>query len=205
MSAPEEPGSEPIRIVIAEDEAIIRLDLREILEEEGYLVVGECGRGDEAVELVSTLRPDVAILDVKMPGMDGISAAQILSERRLCAVVLLTAFSQRDLIQSASNAGVLAYLVKPFQAEDLVPAIEVAKRSFEKLNSLVDGSEALKQQLEDRKRIDRAKAVLMNEFEFNEAGAFRYLQRQAMDHRVSSREIAERILDGSLTPTLGQQ
>ena len=173
MSAPEEPGSEPIRIVIAEDEAIIRLDLREILEEEGYLVVGECGRGDEAVELVSTLRPDVAILDVKMPGMDGISAAQILSERRLCAVVLLTAFSQRDLIQSASNAGVLAYLVKPFQAEDLVPAIEVAKRSFEKLNSLVDGSEALKQQLEDRKRIDRAKAVLMNEFEFNEAGAFR--------------------------------
>ena len=148
-----------LRVVIAEDEAIIRMDLRETLEEEGYDVVGETGRGDEAVELVRTLQPDLAVLDVKMPGMDGLEAAGIITDEKLCGVLILTAFSQREVIEQARDAGALAYLVKPFQKSDLVPAIEVAIGRFRELRNLTGEIDALGEQLEARKTIDRAKGA----------------------------------------------
>jgi response regulator NasT len=149
-----------IRVVIAEDEAIIRLDLKETLEEEGYDVVGETGRGDKAVELVRELRPDIAILDIKMPGMDGIEAARHITKDRICGVLVLTAFSQREVIEEARDAGALAYLVKPFQKTDLIPAIEVAIGRFREMQALNGEVDALEEQLEARKSIDRAKGIL---------------------------------------------
>ena len=149
-----------IRVVIAEDEAIIRLDLKETLEEEGYDVVGETGRGDKAVELVRELRPDIAILDIKMPGMDGIEAARHITKDRICGVLVLTAFSQREVIEEARDAGALAYLVKPFQKTDLIPAIEVAIGRFREMQALNGEVDALEEQLETRKSIDRAKGIL---------------------------------------------
>ncbi|MUH52612.1 MAG: response regulator, partial [Actinobacteria bacterium] len=149
-----------IRVVIAEDEAIIRLDLKETLEEEGYDVVGETGRGDKAVELVRELRPDLAILDIKMPGMDGLAAAALINAERLCGVLILTAFSQREIIEQARDSGALAYLVKPYQKSDLIPAIEVAIGRFRELQSLSGEVDALEEQLESRKIIDRAKGIL---------------------------------------------
>ncbi|MFV2039477.1 MAG: ANTAR domain-containing response regulator, partial [Acidimicrobiales bacterium] len=148
---PPQTEQQPTRIVIAEDEAIIRLDLRESLEEEGYVVVGETGRGDEAVEMVRSFRPEVAILDIKMPGLDGISAAREINSERLAAVLLLTAFSQRDLIQQASEAGALAYLVKPFQRSELVPAIEIALGRFRELKAIEGEAIELQDRLESRK------------------------------------------------------
>ena len=188
------------RVVIAEDEAIIRMDLREILEEEEYEVVGECGRGDEAVTMVRDLRPDVAVFDVKMPGLDGIAAARELVDDRVCPVVLLTAFSQRELIEEARDAGVMAYLVKPFQREDLVPAIELARGRFAELKALVDQTETLEEQLAVRRLVDRARSRLIDEHSMSESAAFEFLQRTAMNTRVSLRSVAESVISGDLTP-----
>ncbi len=189
-----------LRVVIAEDEAIIRMDLRETLEEEGYEVVGETGRGDEAVELVRTLMPDLAILDVKMPGMDGLAAAEVLSREKLCGVLVLTAFSQREIIEQARDAGALAFLVKPFQKSDLIPAIEVAIGRFRELRNLTGEIDALGEQLESRKLVDRAKGILIDDCQMRESDAFSFIQRTAMSERCRMRDVADRIIDGSLRP-----
>ena len=188
-------------IVIAEDEAIIRLDLRELLEEEGYSVVGEAGRGDQAVELVRNLRPDVVILDVKMPGMDGIEAAKRISSEAICAVLMLTAFSQREVVEQARDAGALAYLVKPFQKNDLVPAIELAIARFSETKALAAEVSELTERLEVRKVIDRAKGMLIDEHGLKEADAFAFIQKTAMSKRVSMRAIAESVLKGETVPS----
>ncbi|MEK9884910.1 MAG: ANTAR domain-containing response regulator [Ilumatobacteraceae bacterium] len=189
-----------IRVVIAEDEAIIRMDLRETLEEEGYEVVGETGRGDEVVDLVRNLQPDLAVLDVKMPGADGLSAAATITEEKLCAVLMLTAFSQREIIEQARDAGALAFLVKPFQRSDLVPAIEVAIGRFRELRDLTGEIDALGEQLAARKIVDRAKGILIDECALSEADAFSFIQRTAMTERVRMRDVADRIIDGELRP-----
>jgi AmiR/NasT family two-component response regulator len=190
----------PLRVVIAEDEAIIRMDLRETLEEEGYEVVGETGRGDQAVELVRALQPDLAILDIKMPGMDGVEAARIINGEKVCGVLMLTAFSQREVVEEARDAGALAFLVKPFQKSDLIPAIEVAMGRFRELRALTGEIDALGEQLEARKFIERAKGVLMDEAGMSENEAFGFIQRTAMSERTRMRDVADRILDGSLRP-----
>jgi response regulator NasT len=186
--------------VIAEDEAIVRLDLKEIMEEEGYEVVGETGRGDEAVELVRQHRPDLAILDVKMPGADGLTAAREINAERLCAVLILTAFSQRDLIEQARNAGALAYLVKPFQKSELLPAIEMALGRFAEMKALDDQVKSLEESLEVRKAVDRAKGVLMDELSWKEHESFSWIQKTAMRERVKMIEIAERVIHQGLRP-----
>jgi len=190
----------PLRVVIAEDEAIIRMDLRETLEEEGYEVIGETGRGDQAIELVRGLLPDLAILDIKMPGMDGLEAARIINGEKICGVLMLTAFSQREVVEQARDAGALAFLVKPFQKSDLIPAIEVAMGRFRELRSLSGEIDALGEQLESRKVIDRAKGLLMDELSISETDAFGFIQRTAMSERTRMRDVADRILDGSLRP-----
>ncbi len=189
-----------VRVVIAEDEAIIRLDLKETLEEEGYEVVGETGRGDEAVNLVRELQPDLAILDIKMPGMDGIAAAREISSGRKAAVLILTAFSQRDLVQQATDAGAMYYLVKPFQKSALVPAIEIALGRFAEFKALEQESEELKEQLATRRLVHRAQGLLQDEVGLSEADAFSFIQRTAMSQRVKMRIIAEQILAGELRP-----
>jgi response regulator NasT len=188
------------RVVVAEDEAIIRLDLKETLEEEGYTVVGETGRGDEAVRLVRELEPDIAILDIKMPGLDGLAAAREIAGERRAAVLILTAFSQRDLIEQARDAGALAYLVKPFERTELVPAVEVALGRFRELRALADQTASLEEQLETRKIVDRAKGKLMDEFGLNESSAFTFIQRKAMSERVTMRDVSQRIIDGEVKP-----
>ena len=190
----------PVRVVIAEDEAIVRLDLKEIMEEEGYEVVGETGRGDEAVELVRQHRPDLAILDVKMPGADGLTAAREINAERLCAVLILTAFSQRDLIEQARNAGALAYLVKPFQKSELLPAIEMALGRFAEMKALDEQVKSLEESLEVRKAVDRAKGVLMDELGWKENDSFSWIQKTAMRERVKMLEIAERVIHQGLRP-----
>src|SRR5688500_1240820 len=163
-----------VRVVIAEDEAIVRLDLKEILEEEGYDVVGETGRGDEAVKLVRELGPDLAILDIKMPGQDGLTAAREITAEQRAAVLILTAFSQRNLIEEARDAGVLAYLIKPFQRSELIPAIEVALGRFREMKSLESEVKGLEEQLETRKVVDRAKGMLMDQHGMSENDAFSF-------------------------------
>ncbi len=189
-----------IRIVLAEDEAIIRLDLRESLQEEGYEVVGDVGRGDKAVEMVEALRPDVAIFDIKMPGMSGLEAAKIVSDKKICPVVMLTAFSQREIIEQARDAGALAYLVKPFQKTDLVPAIELAIARFAELKSLSGEVAALGAQLEIRKLVDRAKGVLIDKHQMSESDAFTFIQSKAMSQRMKMGDVAEQIIAGKLHP-----
>jgi two-component system, response regulator PdtaR len=195
------------RVVIAEDEAIIRLDLKEILEAEGYDVVGETGRGDEAVDLVTAQSPDLAILDVKMPGLDGIEAARRITADKKVAVLILTAFSQRNLIEDARDAGVSAYLVKPFQRSELVPAIEVALARFEEFRAIeeehtrLSGQVAsLEDKLETTKLVNRAKGVLMDSHGLAEAEAFSFIQKTAMSRRAPMRDIAQEIIDGKLAP-----
>lgn len=190
----------PTRVVIAEDEAIIRLDLKELLEEEGYEVVGETGRGDEAVELVRTLEPDLAILDIKMPGLDGLSAARHIAGERLAAVLILTAFSQRDLVEQARDAGAMSYIVKPFQKSDLIPAIEVALGRHAELKSLESEVGDLAERLEARKVIDRAKGILMDQHGKSEQEAWRFLQTQAMNRREKVHEIARLVVEEDLAP-----
>jgi AmiR/NasT family two-component response regulator len=189
-----------VRVVIAEDEAIVRLDLKEILEEEGYDVVGETGRGDEAVKLVQELAPDLAILDIKMPGQDGLSAAREITSQQSAAVLILTAFSQRNLIEEARDAGVLAYLIKPFQRSELIPAIEVALGRFNEMRALRAEVDNLEEQLETRRFLDRAKGVLMDECGLKEADAFSFIQRSAMEKRVRMKAIAEQVITGDLRP-----
>ncbi|HPU40177.1 MAG TPA: response regulator [Microthrixaceae bacterium] len=191
----------PTKVVVAEDEAIIRMDLRELLQEEGYEVVGECGRGDEAVRLVRELRPDIALLDIKMPGMDGISAAREISADRLAAVVLVTAFSQRELIEEAGDAGVHGYVVKPFERHDLVPAIEVAISRFRAESLLVEQVASAEDRLDARKVIDRAKGVLMDAHSLSESDAYAFIQKAAMKDRRQMRDVAQEVLDGALAPT----
>jgi two-component system, response regulator PdtaR len=187
-----------VRIVIAEDEALIRLDLKETLEEEGYEVVGAVGRGDEAVELVKELHPDLAILDIKMPGMDGIAAAREITGARRAAVLILTAFSQRDLVEQARDAGAFSYLVKPFQKSDLVPAIEVALGRFADLRAMEAEVEGTKERLETQKVVSRAKGLLMDRDKLSEADAFSFIQKTAMQHRAKMRTVAQQIVDGTL-------
>jgi len=189
-----------IRVVIAEDEAIIRLDLKETLEEEGYDVVGETGRGDKAVDLVRELKQDLAILDIKMPGMDGLEAARLITKDRICGVLVLTAFSQREVIEEARDAGALAYLVKPFQKSDLIPAIEVAIGRFREMQALNGEVEVLGEQLEARKSIDRAKGVLIDTHKMSESDAYGFIQRGAMNHRTTMKAVADMIVSGELSP-----
>jgi two-component system, response regulator PdtaR len=193
-----------VRVVIAEDEAIVRLDLKEIMEEEGYEIVGETGRGDEAVELVRAQKPDLVILDIKMPGADGLTAAREISAERLCAVLILTAFSQRDLIEQARNAGALAYLVKPFQKSELLPAIEMAIGRFSEMKALDEQVRTLEERLETRTAIDRAKGILMDEFDWRENRAFTWIRSRAMHDRTTMLEVANRVIEGDLRPDPGE-
>jgi AmiR/NasT family two-component response regulator len=188
------------RVLIAEDEALIRLDLREMLQEEGYDVCGEAGDGATAVTLARELRPDLVVLDVKMPVMDGISAAEQIVAERIAPVVMLTAFSQRDLVERAREAGAMAYLVKPFQKKDLVPAVEMAVSRFAELVALEKEVGDLTGRLEARKLVDRAKAVLQTEHGLSEPDAFRWIQRTSMDNRQSMRAVAQAVLEGTNRP-----
>jgi AmiR/NasT family two-component response regulator len=190
----------PLRVLIAEDEALIRLDLREMLEEEGFEVVGEAADGEQAVGLAKELTPDLVICDVKMPKMDGIAAAAQISEARIAPVVMLTAFSQRDLVERARDAGAMAYLVKPFQKRDLLPAIEMATSRFAEIRALEAEVSGLKERLEARKIIERAKGTLMTQHGLTEPEAFRWIQRAAMDNRTSMRAVAELVLSGQAAP-----
>jgi response regulator NasT len=185
-----------MRVLIAEDEALIRLDLREMLEEEGFDVVGEAADGEQAVALATQLKPDLVICDVKMPKMDGIAAAAQITEARIAPVVMLTAFSQRDLIERARDAGAMAYLVKPFQKRDLLPAIEMATSRFAEIRALEAEVTGLRERLEARKLIERAKGALMTKHGLSEPEAFRWIQRAAMDNRTSMRTVAELVLAG---------
>ena len=186
-----------LRVVVAEDEALIRMDLVEMLGEQGYVVVGQCGDGASAVRLATELRPDLTILDVKMPVLDGLSAAEQIVAARLSAVVILTAFSQRDLIERAREAGVMAYLVKPFESKDLVPAIEMAVSRFGELTALEREVGDLHGRLEARKLVDRAKSVLQTDHGLSEPEAFRYVQRRSMDERRSMRAVAQEVIDAA--------
>ncbi|MFD3625881.1 ANTAR domain-containing response regulator [Streptomyces sp. NPDC058698] len=208
MSAPEPPQPVDVpdddkshvppmttRVVIAEDEALIRLDLKEMLEEEGYTVVGEAGDGEQAVELAREHRPDLVILDVKMPKLDGISAAEKIAEESIAPVLMLTAFSQRDLVERARDAGAMAYLVKPFSKSDVVPAIEMAVSRFTELKELEREVADLSLRLETRKLVDRAKSVLQTQYGLTEPAAFRWIQKTSMDRRMSMQQVAQAVID----------
>jgi len=182
------------RVVVAEDEAIIRLDLKEMLEEEGFEVVGEAADGDAAVRLAHEQRPHLVIMDIKMPGLDGLHAAERITEQDLAAVLILTAFSQRELVHRAAEAGAMGYVVKPFQKSDLMPAIEIALARYSQLSALKKETASVSEQLAVRKLVDRAKGVLMDRDGMSEADAFRFLQKRAMDERRSLRAVAEEIL-----------
>ena len=191
------------RVVIAEDEAIVRLDLKEILVSAGYEVVGETGRGDEAVQLVEEHQPDLAVLDIKMPGMDGLRAArEITTRHRQVAVLLLTAFSQRDLIEEARDSGVSAYLIKPFQPRELLPAIEnvLAKARQEWAIEEEHSSDGAEDKIATRRLVDEAKAILMDRDDLPENEAFSFIQRTAMQTRAKMRDVAQQVVDGTLTP-----
>ncbi len=182
------------RVLIAEDEALIRLDLKEMLEEEGYDVVAEVGDGQQAVDRAAELRPDLVILDIQMPVLDGLSAAERIAGELIAPVIVLTAFSQRDLVERARDAGAMAYLVKPFNKNDLVPAIEVARARFAEMSALDSEVRSLEDRLEARKSIEKAKGKLMTDQGMTEAEAFRHIQRTAMNERTSMKALADRIL-----------
>jgi response regulator NasT len=183
------------RVVIAEDEALIRLDLKEMLEEEGYAVVGEAGDGETAVKLAEEHRPDLVILDVKMPILDGISAAERIAKERLAPVLMLTAFSQRELVERARDAGAMAYLVKPFSKSDVVPAIEMAVSRFTEMRALDAEIADLSLRLETRKLVDRAKSVLQTKYGLSEPAAFRWIQKTSMDRRMTMQAVAQAVID----------
>ena len=183
------------RVVVAEDEALIRMDLVEMLGEQGYDVVGEAGDGQTAVELVEQLRPDLCIFDVKMPVLDGISAAEKVAKARWAPVLMLTAFSQRELVERARDAGAMAYLVKPFAKHDLLPAIEMAVSRFGELTMLEAEVADLTERLETRKAVERAKSMLMEQLSLSEPEAFRWIQKTAMDLRLSMRQVADGVVE----------
>jgi response regulator NasT len=194
-SDPDPAGAPPCRVVIAEDEALIRLDLAEMLRDEGYQVVGEAGDGQEAVDLAEALRPDLVIMDVKMPRRDGIDAAAEIAAKRIAPIVILTAFSQRDLVEKARDAGAMAYLVKPFSISDLIPAIEVALSRFAEITELEREVADLGERLETRKLVERAKGLLQARHAMTEPEAFSWMQRAAMDRRTSMKRVAEVVLE----------
>jgi two-component system, response regulator PdtaR len=189
-----------LRVLVVEDEALIRLDLTEMLTEEGYAIAGEAGDGEQAVELARSLLPDLVIMDVKMPKVDGIAAAALIVEERIAPVVMLTAFSQRDLIEQARDAGAMAYLVKPFARHELVPAIELAVSRFAERRALEDEVATLTDRLETRKLVDRAKGLLMTRQRMSEPEAFRWIQRTAMDRRTTMKAVAEAVVGGLDAP-----
>ncbi len=201
MSAAYESGSR--RVVIAEDEALIRMDLAEMLAEEGYDVVGQAEDGEKAVALAQELAPDLVILDIKMPRLDGIAAAERIAGARLAPVVILTAFSQRELVEQARDAGAMAYLVKPFTKADLVPAVEMAVSRFTELRQLEGEVRGLEEQLSTRKALDRAKGLLQDELGLTEPEAFRWIQKTAMDLRLSMREVAEGVVQHGVAGAAG--
>lgn len=189
--------AQPRRVVLAEDEALIRLDLAEMLAEEGYEVVGQAADGETALALLRDLRPDLAILDVKMPRLDGITVAEQIGDEGICPVIILTAFSQRDLVNRASAAGAMAYLVKPFTKADLLPAIEIAMSRFAERQQLEKEVADLTERLETRKLVERAKSLLQQQFGLSEPDAFRWIQKTAMDKRVPMRRVAQLVIDES--------
>ena len=193
----------PLRVVIAEDEALIRLDLKEMLEEEGYVVTGEAADGETAITLTQSLRPDLVILDVKMPVLDGISAAERIAADHLAPVVILTAFSQRELVERARDAGAMAYLVKPFTKADLVPAIEIAVSRFQEISALESEVGTLRDRLEVRKLLDRAKGLLQSQRGITEAEAFRWIQKTSMDRRMTMRAVSEEVLAAAAAEAAG--
>jgi response regulator NasT len=193
---PAEQAPTARRIVVAEDEAIIRVDLAEMLVEAGYDVVGQAADGEQAVELATSLKPDLVIMDVKMPILDGISAAERIGAERICPVVMLTAFSQTELVERARDAGVMAYVVKPFTKADLTPAVEVALSRWAEVTALESEIKDLGERLETRKAVDRAKGVLMAKLKITEAEAFRWIQKTAMDRRMGMREVADAVVAG---------
>ncbi|WP_017616902.1 ANTAR domain-containing response regulator [Nocardiopsis gilva] len=183
------------RVVIAEDEALIRLDLKEMLEEDGYAVVGEAGDGETAIRLATELKPDLVILDIKMPVLDGLSAAERIAAERIAPVVILTAFSQRELVERARDAGAMAYLVKPFNKADLVPAIEMAVSRYAELSALEAEVTGLQDRLETRKLVERAKGLLQSRHGLSEPEAFRWIQKNSMDRRLTMRKVAETVIE----------
>ena len=195
MSSPAK-ATTAARIVVAEDEALIRLDLVEMLGEAGYEVVGQASNGEQAVEMALELTPDLVIMDVKMPVMDGLSAADEIGKQRLCPVIMLTAFSQTELVERARDAGVMAYIVKPFTAADLTPAINIALSRWAELKELEKEVADLGEALETRKAVERAKGVLMKKLKLSEADAFRWIQKTAMDRRLGMKEVAEAVIAG---------
>ncbi|MBO0594489.1 response regulator [Nesterenkonia sp. E16_7] len=194
-AAEAERGAAPRRVLVAEDETLIRLDIVEILTGAGYDVVGEADNGERAVELARETEPDLVVMDVKMPIMDGITAAQLIAEERIAPVVMLTAFSQRDLVESAREAGAMAYVVKPFTENDLIPAIEVAMARFDEIRALEDEVTSLADKFETRKLVERAKSLLTTKMGLTEPEAFRWIQKTSMDRRLSMREVAETVVD----------
>ncbi|MFN6551242.1 ANTAR domain-containing response regulator [Mycolicibacterium septicum] len=195
MTGSPKDADSPRRVLIAEDEALIRLDLAEMLREEGYEVIGEAGDGQEAVELAESLRPDLVIMDVKMPRRDGIDAASEIASKRIAPIVILTAFSQRELVERARDAGAMAYLVKPFSITDLVPAIEVAVSRFSEIAALENEVATLGDRLETRKLVERAKGLLQSKHQMTEPEAFKWIQRAAMDRRTTMKRVAEVVLE----------
>ena len=193
---PKPAPSAPTRILVAEDEALIRLDLAEMLVEAGYDVVGQASNGEQAVEMATELLPDLVIMDVKMPVMDGITAAEQIGKERICPVVMLTAFSQTELVERARDAGVMAYVVKPFTASDVTPALDIALSRWSELKALEAEVADLGDRLETRKAVDRAKGVLMAKLKITEAEAFRWIQKTAMDRRMGMREVADAVVAG---------
>ena len=196
VHAPAPAARAALRILVAEDEALIRIDLAEMLGEAGYDVVGQASNGEQAVELAKELEPDLVIMDVKMPVMDGISAAQEIGAAKVCPVVMLTAFSQTELVERARDAGVMAYIVKPFTADDLRPAIDIATSRWQELKALEAEIADLGERLETRKLVDRAKGVLMTQLKLSESDAFRWIQKTAMDRRLGMKEVAEAVING---------
>jgi two-component system, response regulator PdtaR len=182
------------RVVVAEDESLIRIDIVEILRDHGFEVVGEAADGEKAVALAEELRPDLVVMDVKMPLLDGISAAEIITKKKIAPVVLLTAFSQRELVERAAEAGALAYVVKPFTPNDLIPAIDIALTRYQQINALEDEVSDLEERLETRKILDRAKGILNDTMGLTEPEAFRWIQKASMDRRLSMREVAETVI-----------
>ncbi len=184
------------RILVAEDEALIRLDLVEMLTDTGYEVVAQASNGEQAVALTRELKPDLVLMDVRMPVLDGISAAEQIGAERLAPVVMLTAFSQKELVERARDAGVMAYIVKPFTASDLAPAIDIARSRWVELHALEAEVADISERLETRKVVDRAKALLMTQMKISESEAFRWIQKTAMDRRLGMRAVADVVLSG---------